>query len=177
MPVTLIGILRENVAALVIRRDGRVLLGECADKPGSWSFPQGGVNNGETRREALARELVEETGLVPRDYRILSSRSGYAYEYPGGHLKKGIYRGQRQTYFLCLLLHGAPVARRNRRGRPLEFLRLEWAAPAAIDLTRFPSFKRRTVQRVLQDFLSVDRPLPDETGVAEPVDTDPDLML
>ena len=177
MPVTLIGILRENVAALVIRRDGKVLLGECADKPGTWSFPQGGVNHGETRREALARELIEETSLVPRDYRILRSRSGYAYEYPVGHLKKGIYRGQRQTYFLCLLLHGAPAVRRNRRGRPLEFLRLEWVAPAEIDLARFPSFKRQTVRRVLLDLLSVDRPLPDDTGLVEAIDADPDLML
>lgn len=177
MPVALTGIYRENVAALLVRRDGQVLVGECADKPGCWSFPQGGVAPGETRREALARELAEETGMSPRDYRILRTRGGYAYDYPGGRLKKGIYRGQRQTYFLCLMLRDGPVARRNWRGKSREFLRLAWVRPSTFDLGMVPVFKRTTVRGVLADFFGVDRPLPDAADAVDAADVDPDVML
>jgi putative (di)nucleoside polyphosphate hydrolase len=178
MPNPFTGVLRENVAGLVVRRDGSILVGECTGRPGSWSFPQGGVNRGETRREALARELAEEVGLRSRDYRIILSRGGYAYEYPGGKLKKGLYRGQIQTYFLCQLLAGRPVARGGRNGKPGEFLRLRWVAPAHFDLTLVPGFKLDVTRRALADLLGVVLPLPDtEAELALTPDTDSDTML
>lgn len=147
------GVLRDNVAALVVRRDGAVLWGECADKPGWWSFPQGGVDAGETRREALIRELREEVGLPKSAYTIVASRSGYRYHYPPGKLKKGIYCGQIQTYFLCRLKPSAPLPHQRAPGRRApEFLSLEWTNPAGVDFERIPPFKRETVRCVLRDF-------------------------
>ena len=154
MPTSMIGILRENVAALLVRKDGRVLIGECADKPGSWSFPQGGVDDGETRREAMIREMREEIHLGPRHYRVLGSRSGYSYTYPPGRLIKGIYCGQIQTYFLCQLLHGEARAK-TPGSRRSEFLRLQWVKPDKLDLAMIPSFKRMVTARVLADFFGV----------------------
>jgi 8-oxo-dGTP diphosphatase len=57
------------VGAAVLVRDveGRVLLvrrGPEASQPGLWSVPAGFVDYGEEIRQAAARELVEETGLV-----------------------------------------------------------------------------------------------------------------
>jgi putative (di)nucleoside polyphosphate hydrolase len=54
---------RPNVAAILQREDGRILVGERADVPGAWQFPQGGVNEGEGSLEALERELEEEIGV------------------------------------------------------------------------------------------------------------------
>jgi len=55
-------------AAVVIFDDhGRLLLvkrAEGATKPGFWSIPAGYIDYGEEVREAAARELLEETGLV-----------------------------------------------------------------------------------------------------------------
>ena len=49
-----------------MRRDGRVLLGLRAGGrgAGTWGFPGGAADPGESPLEAGARELLEETGLV-----------------------------------------------------------------------------------------------------------------
>lgn len=172
----MIGILRENVAALLVRKDGRVLIGECADKPGSWSFPQGGVDDGETRREAIAREMREEIHLAPRHYTIAASRSGYSYTYPPGRLKKGIYRGQIQTYFLCQLRQGEPLAKKPG-GRSPEFLRLQWIKPEKLDLAMIPSFKREVTARVLADFFGVAAAMPPAGPATIDPSADPDAMV
>ncbi|ELZ81643.1 NUDIX hydrolase [Haloferax sp. Atlit-4N] len=55
------GGLEWGVGALCEReRDGAVLL---VRQDGQWVLPGGGVEAGETRREALVREVAEETGL------------------------------------------------------------------------------------------------------------------
>lgn len=54
------------IAAAVIVRDGRVLLGRRAVAEGSlsWQFPAGAVEAGETPEDAAVRETAEEVGLV-----------------------------------------------------------------------------------------------------------------
>ncbi len=61
--------MRESARALIIDPDDRVLLVhfdwpglELAD--GFWANPGGGIEPGETRLDAIQRELREETGLV-----------------------------------------------------------------------------------------------------------------
>jgi 8-oxo-dGTP diphosphatase len=50
----------------VVLVDGKVVLVRRAHEPlkGEWNLPGGGVEIGETLREACAREMLEETGLV-----------------------------------------------------------------------------------------------------------------
>jgi 8-oxo-dGTP diphosphatase len=50
----------------VVLVDGKVVLVRRAHEPlkGEWNLPGGGVEVGETLREACAREMLEETGLV-----------------------------------------------------------------------------------------------------------------
>lgn len=53
-------------AAVVIARNGRVLLGRRgpgAARPGLWSFPAGFVERGERIEDAAIRETKEEVGL------------------------------------------------------------------------------------------------------------------
>ncbi|MGE5235924.1 MAG: (deoxy)nucleoside triphosphate pyrophosphohydrolase [Acidobacteriota bacterium] len=55
------------VAAVVQAADGRVLMAQRAPGQhlaGLWEFPGGGVEDGETPEEALARELDEELGVA-----------------------------------------------------------------------------------------------------------------
>jgi 8-oxo-dGTP diphosphatase len=55
-------------AAAVILREGTVLLIQRGFPPrqGIWTFPGGVIEVGETAREACAREVLEETGLIVR---------------------------------------------------------------------------------------------------------------
>jgi len=54
-----------GVGAVVVV-DGKVVLVRRAHEPlkGAWNLPGGAVELGETLREACAREILEETGLV-----------------------------------------------------------------------------------------------------------------
>ncbi|MGQ9801607.1 MAG: (deoxy)nucleoside triphosphate pyrophosphohydrolase [Candidatus Saccharicenans sp.] len=54
------------VVAAVIKKDGLVLLTERLEKDlvGSWEFPGGKVERGETPEQALSRELQEELKIT-----------------------------------------------------------------------------------------------------------------
>lgn len=59
----------------VVVRDGAVLLVQRAREPleGEWTIPGGAVEVGETLKDAVARELKEETGLEVRVLDLVDS--------------------------------------------------------------------------------------------------------
>ncbi|MBI3968325.1 MAG: NUDIX domain-containing protein [Chloroflexi bacterium] len=81
-----IDVIRPGVGALVIDRDGKILL-HYRRAGGGWAPPSGGVEPGETLLEALARELREETGLTATVHRVVGVYSDPSYQivtYPDG---------------------------------------------------------------------------------------------
>ena len=60
-----------TVDALVVSNDGKVLLIKRKNPPfeGMWALPGGFMDMDETPEEAVARELLEETGLAGMDFR------------------------------------------------------------------------------------------------------------
>lgn len=56
-----------RVAAAVFRRDGAVLAcrrSPCRASGGRWEFPGGKIESGESGRDALRREILEELGVT-----------------------------------------------------------------------------------------------------------------
>lgn len=148
---------RPNVAALMVKGDGSLLICERAGVPGAWQFPQGGVDAGESIEQALFRELLEEIGIGKAHYEIVSRRDGYRYLYPPDVRAKKIRKhgnhGQQQTYFLCSLKSSAPPVNVNQM--PREFGAYRWIQPEEFDLDWLPPFKREVYRAVLEDFFGV----------------------
>lgn len=149
---------RPNVAALVLDARGRLLVCERAGCPGSWQFPQGGIDPGEETRDALHREIREEIGLLPEHYEVLEERGGYRYLYPpdvrNKKLRKHGHHGQEQTYFLCRLLPDAPEVDVDQK--PREFSDYQWIKPARFNIKWLPAFKRDVYREVMRDFFELD---------------------
>lgn len=149
---------RPNVAALIVNKDGNLLICERVNLPGAWQFPQGGVDAGESLEAALFREVREEVGLCAFDYDVVARRAGYRYLYPepvrGKKLRKHGNHGQEQTYFLCELKPNAPPINVNQR--PREFRAYRWIPPLEFDLDWLPEFKRDVYRDVMRDFFQIE---------------------
>ncbi len=65
---------------------------------------QGGIDEGETPQQAAVRELAEEIGLQPDQYKFVgASKTKYRYDWPRqffDQLVNKTYVGQEQQYFL-----------------------------------------------------------------------------
>jgi 8-oxo-dGTP pyrophosphatase MutT (NUDIX family) len=57
---------RDIVSAVILSRDGKIILAHKNNKgvyPGTWGIFGGGIEKGESQREALNREVLEESGI------------------------------------------------------------------------------------------------------------------
>jgi putative (di)nucleoside polyphosphate hydrolase len=145
---------RPNVAAIIQRADGRVLIGQRSDFPESWQFPQGGIDPGESPEQALRREVQEEVGLADHAYDVRQSRGPYRYDFPSGPDRRG-YRGQEQMYFLCAV-SGPETPECDLRRTCGEFAALRWVAIGEFPLSAVPPMKREVYRAVLRDFFGAE---------------------
>ncbi len=98
---------RPNIAAIILSSkypfEVEFFIALRSDMENAWQFPQGGIDDGETPKEALFRELEEEIGTG--DIEILAEYPEWiSYNFPGAVAKKMYpYDGQIQRYFLVRL--------------------------------------------------------------------------
>jgi len=140
---------RAGVGAVIVNEKGQILvLRRAGTSPGAWQLPQGGLQEGEGPRDALWRELEEETGISPRQLAILDQYPEWtAYELPGEYRNEKVGRGQVQKWFLCRL------ADEFSRVRPdgAEFDAYEWVEKEEL-LKRAVAFRLPVYRRVLEYF-------------------------
>lgn len=104
---------RPNVAAIVLSSsypfECRIFIAKRSDMDDIWQFPQGGIDKGESAKNALFRELKEEIGTDEVEV-IAEYPQWLSYDFPTKIVKKMYhYDGQIQKYFLVRLKQGATV--------------------------------------------------------------------
>lgn len=93
---------RPGVGVMLLDRTARIFVARRIDMPGeNWQMPQGGIDVGETPRQAALRELREEIGTDKAAF--LGETAGWLrYDLPqeiSGRIWRGRFRGQIQKWF------------------------------------------------------------------------------
>ena len=124
---------RPSVSAVIFDRRRRLLLQQRSDG-GQWGLPGGSVEIGESLATAVAREVLEETGLtvVPRRLiGVYSDPSLQVVRYPNGNVWHYV-----NACFECVV-----------RGGELttcdETLALDWFSPQRLPSTLLPNHRIR----------------------------------
>jgi 8-oxo-dGTP diphosphatase len=108
----------EAAVAVILREDGRVLLGQRPEGKswaGWWEFPGGKVEAGETASHALRREVHEELGIDATAFTPWITRE---FTYPERHVKL--------NFFTVRAWNGTPHGKENQQ--------LSWEDPAAVQV-------------------------------------------
>jgi putative (di)nucleoside polyphosphate hydrolase len=152
---------RHAVGIMLLNRDGEVFVGRRIDMPSAaaWQMPQGGIDPGETPRQAALRELKEEIG-TDRAEILAESRGWLRYDLPGelaGAIWGGHYRGQKQKWF-AMRFTGRDSDIDLATEHP-EFDCWQWVAPHRVPELIVP-FKRQLYLDILDEFRRYCIPLP-----------------
>jgi putative (di)nucleoside polyphosphate hydrolase len=152
---------RPGVGIMLLNRQGEVFVAHRIDMPvlPAWQMPQGGIDPGETPREAALRELKEEIGTDQAEI-IAESRGWLTYELPAelaGGIWGGRYRGQRQKWFV-MRFTGDDRDIDLATEHP-EFDVWQWIAPTRLPELIVP-FKRQLYMDLLSEFHEHCAPLP-----------------
>lgn len=147
-------IYRPNVAAVILSskypQKCEFFIAQRSDIKNAWQFPQGGIDTGESPKEALLRELLEEIGC--NDVDILGEYPEWiTYDFPKiSQGKTYPFDGQTQKYFLVRLKKNA-IIDLNTYHTP-EFKAFEFIAYDEV-LKRATFFKRHVYKRVIDYFI------------------------
>ena len=154
---------RPNVGIALFNAWGQVLMGRRFRDDGpeiilpglEWQMPQGGIDADENPRDAVMRELWEETSVVNATY--LDETDWLTYDFPpftapSSH-RLAKFRGQRQKWF-ALRFAGSddeidPLTPRN--GQPAEFDTWRWERLDRVADLVVP-FRRDVYRTVAQHF-------------------------
>ena len=83
---------RPNVGIIICNNKNKVLWAKRADED-AWQFPQGGINEGESVKDAMYRELMEEVGLSPGHVKIIAQTKDWLrYDVPKQWLRRDGYK-------------------------------------------------------------------------------------
>jgi putative (di)nucleoside polyphosphate hydrolase len=150
---------RRCVGIMLINRDGRVFVGSRVERDfrNAWQMPQGGIDRGETPRQAALRELHEEVGTSKAE--VLAEHSAWLrYDLPAELARRswrGKFRGQTQKWFAMRFLGEDRDIRLDAHHQ--EFEDWKWVAMAELPKLIVP-FKRAVYEAVVEEFAHLAKP-------------------
>jgi putative (di)nucleoside polyphosphate hydrolase len=145
---------RRGVGIMLLDREGRVFVGRRIDTPEAWQMPQGGIDPGESPRQAALRELAEEVGTNKAEI-IAETKDWLRYDLPPGlqgNAWGGLYRGQEQKWFAMRFLGGDGDI--DLATHHPEFDAWRWVTAADLAALIVP-FKRSLYEAVLREFAPI----------------------
>ena len=115
---------RNNVTAIIINKDKKILMCEHVWIDNAWQFPQGGIEKGESEEEAILRELEEELGT--KKLKVLSKMNeSLKYIFPHYLKEKYNMDGNDPTFFLIYFYGKDSEIRFDNQEKP-EFKSFKW---------------------------------------------------
>lgn len=145
---------RPNVAAVILSSKYpdkcEFFVAHRSDIKNAWQFPQGGIDDGETPRDALKRELLEEIGCD--NVEVLGEFPEWiTYDFPKTSRGKTYpFDGQTQKYFLVRLKESATI---NLQAYDIpEFEEYEFVEYEQL-FKKVTYFKRKVYRRVIDYFI------------------------
>jgi putative (di)nucleoside polyphosphate hydrolase len=143
---------RPCVGIMLLNREGKVFVGKRIDQTvEGWQMPQGGIDEGESPRRAVLRELKEEIGTDQAE--IVGEMDDWlTYDLPAhliGIAFHGRFKGQRQKWF-ALRFTGKDSDIDLKTHEP-EFSDWRWLALEDLPAMIVP-FKRDTYRAVIAAF-------------------------
>lgn len=143
---------RPCVGIMLFNAAGKVFVGNRSDVEGDhWQMPQGGIDDGESPRDAALRELREEIGTDKAEI-LAESRDWRSYDLPpdlSRSVWRGRFRGQTQLWFaLRFTGHNDDV---DLDAHQTEFVAWRWVDIESLEHLIVP-FKRQVYQSVIEEF-------------------------
>ena len=137
---------------MLFNTDGKVFVGKRIDQSvEGWQMPQGGIDKGETPKQAAKRELQEEVGTDKAQF-MAEMEDWVTYDLPEhliGVAFHGKYKGQRQKWF-AMRFTGKDTDIDLTAHEP-EFSDFQWVSLAELPGLIVP-FKRETYKAVIAAF-------------------------
>ena len=146
---------RRGVGLALFNRQGLVFAAQRIDTPGeAWQMPQGGIDAGESPRQAAMRELKEEIG-TDRAEIVAELPEWLSYDLPvdvAGRAWRGRFKGQTQKWFALAFIGNdadIDIATEHPEFKSWRWMPLDQVAAAIV------AFKRPIYERVAREFAAV----------------------
>lgn len=141
---------RKGVGAVILNKKKQILMAERVDKKNAWQMPQGGIENNESNKQAILRELLEEIGT--NNVEILYELPLLYYDFIDKIQKQSFnkkYIGQAIVWFVMLFKGKEKDINLKYSISNIEFANWRWEDSCNI-VNTIADFKKDMYRNILQ---------------------------